>query len=219
MLHAATEAQADKGRRWSRRDTREAILECAEELLQRRGYGGFAYQHIAVQLGIRNAAIHYHFPAKEDLGVALVRRYRERFAQWVAALPAQLDAWSRLQAYFSTYRAYLAERKSSDDCLLCPGGALAAEFCTLPEPMRLEIRLLMRDVQDWLCATLEQGRRDGELHFEGDALDKAVEIGAALQGGLQIARMSGAARFYRLLDQLALELNPLRVEAAGGSLP
>ena len=219
MLHPAVPADDARARRAGRRDTREAILECAEELLQRRGYGGFAYQHIAVQLGIRNAAIHYHFPSKEDLGVALVRRYRERFGQWVASLAEDLDAWARLQAYFATYRAYLGEPQSADGCRLCPGGALAPEFCALPEPMRLETRLLMRDVQDWLGATLEQGRRDGVLQFNGDALDKAVEIGAALQGGIQIARMAGAAKFRQLLDQLALELNPMRAANPRGSLP
>lgn len=219
MLHAAAPAADARARPAGRRDTREAILECAEELLQRRGYGGFAYQHIAVQLGIRNAAIHYHFPSKEDLGVTLVRRYRERFHEWVASLPRESDAWARVQAWFNTYRAYLGEPTSADDCLLCPGGALASEFCALPEPMRLEMRLLMRDAQDWLRTTLEQGRRDGVLQFNGDALDKAIEIGAALQGGIQIARMSGAARFRQLLDQLALELNPMRAGAARGSLP
>jgi TetR/AcrR family transcriptional regulator, transcriptional repressor for nem operon len=219
MLQQAEHASAQKIRRASRRDTREAILECAEELLQRRGYGGFAYQHIAVQLGIRNAAIHYHFPAKEDLGIALIRRYRERFCQWAEALPTSLDAWARLQAYFGTYRSYLTERAGEDGCRLCPGGALAAEFCALPEPMRHEARLLMRDVQDWLRRTLDDGRRDGVLQFNGDALDKAVEIGAALQGGIQIARIAGVAHFGQLLDQLALELNPARACGQRGSLP
>jgi TetR/AcrR family transcriptional regulator, transcriptional repressor for nem operon len=219
MLQADEHAGTQRMRRGPRRDTREAILECAEELLQRRGYSGFAYQHIAVQLGIRNAAIHYHFPAKEDLGIALIRRYRERFDAWAAALPGALDAWSRLQAYFGTYRSYLAQRDADDDCRLCPGGALAAEFCALPEPMRLEARLLMRDVQDWLRRTLEDGRRDGVLQFNGDVRDKAVEIGAALQGGIQIARIAGVERFAQLLDQMALELNPERASAARGPLP
>jgi TetR/AcrR family transcriptional regulator, transcriptional repressor for nem operon len=219
MLQSDEHASAQRVRRGPRRDTREAILECAEELLQRRGYSGFAYQHIAVQLGIRNAAIHYHFPAKEDLGIALIRRYRERFGVWAAALPSALDAWLRLQAYFATYRSYLAQRGADDDCRLCPGGALAAEFCALPEPMRLEARLLMRDMQEWLRETLDEGRRDGVLQFNGDALDKAIEIGAALQGGIQIARIAGVARFTQLLNQLALELNPERARGARGSLP
>lgn len=219
MLQSDAHAQSQRNRRGPRRDTREAILDCAEELLQRRGYSGFAYQHIAVQLGIRNAAIHYHFPAKEDLGIALIRRYRERFAAWVEGLSPTLDGWSRLQAYFGTYRSYLAPRGADDDCRLCPGGALAAEFCALPEPMRLEARLLMRDLQEWLRRTLDTGRRDGALQFNGDALDKAVEIAAALQGGIQIARVAGAERFAQLLDQLSLELNPERASGARGSLP
>lgn len=205
----SSERKANRDRRESRRDTREAILGCAEELLQRRGFGGFAYQHIAVQLGIRNAAIHYHFPSKEDLGVALIKRYRERFRNWAAMLPPG-DAWTRLQAYFATYLDYFSDLPEGDDCRLCPGGALAAEFCALPEAMRLEVRLLMREVHSWLAGTLEQGRREGALRFNGDALDKAVEIGAALQGGLQIARLTGAKRFGQLIDQLALELAQAR---------
>jgi TetR/AcrR family transcriptional repressor of nem operon len=197
-----------------RRDTREEILNCAEELLQRRGFNGFSYQHIAVQLGIRNAAIHYHFPAKEDLGIALVQRYRERFHGWTAELYA-LDAWERLRRYFRTYVDHL----SGEECRLCPGGVLAAEFGTLADPMRLEARLLMREIYDWLIETLEQGRRESALSFNGDASDKAIELGAALQGGLQIARLVGPERFHQLLDQLALELTGARERSWRGSLP
>lgn len=197
-----------------KRDTREEILNCAEDLLQCRGFNGFSYQHIAVQLGIRNAAIHYHFPVKDDLGIALVQRYRERFQQWAEPL-AGSDPWVQLQGYFRTYTDHL----EAGGGRLCPGGVLAAEFGTLADPMRLEARLLMREVYNWLVATLEQGRQQGVLNFNGDAYDKAVEIGAALQGGLQIARLAGPDRFHQLLDQLALELTGVRERSGRGSLP
>lgn len=199
----------------SRRDTREAILACADELLRRRGYGGFAYQHIAVQLGIRNAAIHYHFPTKEDLGIALVQRYRAEFERWVDALPPDLDDWGRLQAFFQRYSTQL----SAGETGLCPGGVLAAEFAVLPQAMQHEARLLMRDTQRWLADVLEQGRRDGVLGFRGEALDKAVEVGASLQGGLQIARLNGASCFAQLLTQLSLDLIGLGSVSGRGSLP
>lgn len=214
MLQPAEVKPAERAPLRVRRDTREEILNCAEELLQRRGYNGFSYQHIAVQLGIRNAAIHYHFPAKEDLGVALVKRFRERFQEWTASL-APLDGWDRLQAYFRTYVDHL----TGEECRLCPGGVLAAEFGTLADPMRLEARLLVREIYEWLVETLELGRRQGVLHFIGDALDKAVGIGAALQGGLQIARLVEHERFHQLLDQLALELTGARERSGRGSLP
>lgn len=214
MLQPVTLKQSSRLSSRARRDTREEILNCAEELLQRRGYNGFSYQHIAVQLGIRNAAIHYHFPGKEDLGVALVRRFRERFAEWTASLAAA-DGWCRLQAYFGTYVDHL----TGDECRLCPGGVLAAEFGTLADPMRMEARLLVREIYEWLVETLELGRRDGVLNFIGAAEDKAVDIGAALQGGLQIARLVDHERFHQLLDQMALELTGERSRSGRGSLP
>jgi TetR/AcrR family transcriptional repressor of nem operon len=200
MLEGALKPLARRGPR-SGRDTREEILNAAEELLQRRGYNAFSYQHIAVQLGIRNAAIHYHFPSKEDLGVALVKRYRQRFAEWCADLSSTDSAWDCLQAYFRTYVDYLEAQ-----CKICPGGVLGSEFEAIPEEMRHEARLLMQEIYQWLVETLERGRRQGGLFFHGDCSGKAVEIGAALQGGLQIARMAGTERFHQVLQQLSLEL-------------
>ena len=183
------------------RDTGEEILNAAEELLQRRGYNAFSYHHIAVQLGVRNAAIHYHFPSKESLGVALIKRYQERFVVWSRATDGLDSAWTRLQAYFKTYLDFLEA-----DCKCCPGGVLGTEVHAIPEAMREQARLLMRDIYEWLVRTLEAGRAQGTLTFGGRAEDKAVEIGAALQGGLQIARMTGPERFHQVLAQLSLEL-------------
>jgi len=189
------------GRRSRRRDTGEEILNAAEALLQRRGYNAFSYQHIAVQLGVRNAAIHYHFPAKEDLGVALVRRYQVRFREWAAATGTSDCAWARLQAYFRTFHDFLVA-----DGKCCPGGVLGAEFHALPEAMREQARTLMRENYEWLVQTLELGRAQGRLSYAGRAEDKAVEVGAALQGALQIARLAGPERFHQVLAQLSLEL-------------
>jgi TetR/AcrR family transcriptional repressor of nem operon len=183
------------------RDTSEEILNAAEDLLQRRGYNAFSYHHIAVQLGVRNAAIHYHFPAKEDLGVALVRRYQDRFRLWTRSTGQVENAWTRLQAYFQTYLDFLQA-----DCKCCPGGVLGTEFHAIPETMREQARTLMREIYEWLVATLEAGRSQGSLTFNGKSEDKAIEIGAALQGGLQIARLAGPERFHQMLAQLSLEL-------------
>jgi len=182
------------------RDTDEQILNAAEDLLQRRGYNGFSYHHIAVQLGVRNAAIHYHFRSKEDLGVTLIKRYQQRFRDWKAVHDG-MDAWTRLRAYFQTYIDFLeAGRKC------CPGGVLGTEFHAIPEPMREQARALMRETYEWLVETLEHGRAQGSLAFTGRVEDKAIEIGAALQGGLQIARLAGPERFHQVLTQLSLDL-------------
>ncbi len=198
MLKSITSADATRRRG---RDTREEILSCAEELWQRRGYNGFSYHHIAIQLGIRNAAIHYHFPSKENLGVALIQRYRARFAEWFVEVRKTEHAWQRLRRYFDLYVDYL-----NAECRVCPSGILGAEFQAIPEEMRAEAKLLMGEIYDWLIETLNLGRAQGSLKFIGNAEDKAVQIGASLQGGLQIARVAGGERLHQLLAQMSLEL-------------
>ena len=53
-------------------DTKEAILRLGAELIQQVGYHAFSYADIAKKLDIKNAAVHYHFPAKADLYESIV---------------------------------------------------------------------------------------------------------------------------------------------------
>ena len=182
-------------------ETREDILLVAEELLQRRGYNAFSYHHIAVQLGIRTATIHYHFPGKESLGVALVQRFAQRFDAWTEAANATSDAWWRLQAFFQTYVDYLEAGSR-----VCPAGMLGAEFHAIPDKMRAEAQLYMGKIYRWLTETLICGRDQQCICYVGDAAHKALEIASALQGGLQISRLAGKQRMLDVVGQLRLEL-------------
>ena len=196
------------------RDTREEILASAEELLLKRGFNGFSYQHIAVKLGIRNAAIHYHFTTKEDLGVALVRRYRLRFLSWTdEAAATQASAFEKLVSYLQTYIDYL-----EGHWRICPVGIFGAEFDAIPDLMRREAQMLMRDVYEWMVMTLQEGRRDGSIAYQGDSRDKAMEVAAALQGALQFASMAGRERFEQVFRQIALGLQSTAPSKQSGAV-
>ena len=56
-------------------ETRERILDVAQELVQTIGANAMSYQHISEAVGIRKASIHHHFPTKEGLIEALIERY------------------------------------------------------------------------------------------------------------------------------------------------
>jgi AcrR family transcriptional regulator len=66
------------------RETRAEILETALELFATKGYGGASLREIAERLGITKAALYYHFPAKEDLLLALVEPVVEQVEHLVA---------------------------------------------------------------------------------------------------------------------------------------
>ena len=57
------------------------IIDIAIKMIREGGYHSFSFRQIASELGIKSASIHYHFPSKEDLGVAVVKRYSDQFLE------------------------------------------------------------------------------------------------------------------------------------------
>src|ERR1700728_4433475 len=81
-----------------------AILDVAEHLAQTRGFNGFSYADIAVQLRVTKASLHYHFPSKAELGRALVERYHENFVAALAAIDRTVtSAPDKLKRYAGLY--------------------------------------------------------------------------------------------------------------------
>jgi TetR/AcrR family transcriptional regulator, transcriptional repressor for nem operon len=58
-------------------DVKTAIMDAAERRMQRGGFGGFSFREIAADVGIKSSSVHYHFPTKEDLSAAVIRRWAE----------------------------------------------------------------------------------------------------------------------------------------------
>jgi TetR/AcrR family transcriptional regulator, transcriptional repressor for nem operon len=181
---AVTVAQRDAG-------TSARILDIAEQLVQVRGFNGFSYADVAVELGISKAALHYHFAGKADLGAALISRYASRFATSLASIDAVGGgARTRLAGYVDLYQQVLSNRK------MCLCGMLAAEYQTLPQPMQEAVIRFFEANETWLEGVLESGRDDGSFQLPGSAADTARMVIGSLEGAMLLARPYGdAGRF------------------------
>ena len=177
--------------------TSQRILDVAERLVQTRGFNGFSYADIAKSLRVTKASLHYHFPAKAGLGQHLIERYERNFLNALEGIDRKGGgARSKLQAYVEIYAGVLR----SDRMCLC--GMLAAEYSTLPKPMRDEMRRFFDANERWLAATVEEGRAAGELKFSGSALEVARTLIGLLEGAMMIARSYGeVARFQAAADR------------------
>ena len=60
-------------------ETVDGLLDAAEIAMRSRGYHGVSFRELADDVGIKSASVHYYFPQKEDLTVALVTRYSKTF--------------------------------------------------------------------------------------------------------------------------------------------
>jgi TetR/AcrR family transcriptional regulator, transcriptional repressor for nem operon len=204
---AARQARDDEG-------TATRILDIAEELVQVRGFNGFSYADVAAQLHITKPALHYHFAGKSDLGEALISRYASRFADALTGVDASdISASAKLAAYADLYLQVLRNRK------MCLCGMLAAEYQTLPQPMRDAVLRFFDSNEVWLEGVLEQGRQDGTLQFSESARDAARMVISGLEGAMLVARPYGdIARFQSAAANLlagltATDARPLAAQA------
>lgn len=180
-------------------DTRTAILDHAEELLQSRSFNAFSYHDIAEAIGIRKASVHYHFPTKEDLGVALVERFRRDAHGWASGLMERnATPEEKLEAYFEIQSKVLETGR-----LICALGILGAEYNALPPRLQESYTEFLDDQQRWLTRLLAKGQQGGVFLDNESPEDQAAYIQAGIQGGLQIARASGRPdRFHAVLREL-----------------
>jgi TetR/AcrR family transcriptional repressor of nem operon len=163
--------------------TAERILDVAERMVQERGFNGFSYADIAAELRVSKPALHYHYPGKAELGVALVDRYTARFTEALASLDnAGLSAPATLAGYANLYLAVLREHR------MCLCGMLAAEYTTLPEPMQASVLAFFAANEAWLTTVLDRGITDGTVHVTGATGDAAATIVSGLEGAMLLAR-------------------------------
>jgi TetR/AcrR family transcriptional repressor of nem operon len=196
-------------------DTAARVLDIAERLVQSRGFNGFSYADVAAELEISKASLHYHFPGKAELGEALIGRYAARFADALEGIDRRYaDAAAKLDAYAAIYADVLRDRR------MCLCGMLAADYETLPKPMRSAVIHFFDENERWLKSVLEQGEKEGALRLGGSPSEAAQAIISGLEGALLIARPYGdVARFEaaasRLLTSLATAASDPTIAARG----
>jgi TetR/AcrR family transcriptional regulator, transcriptional repressor for nem operon len=183
-------------------NTRTAVLDIAERLVQQRGFNGFSYADVAAELGVTTAALHYHFSSKSELGEALIERYAARFSSALDDISERrVTVSAKLRAYSDLYLGVLRDHR------MCLCGMLAAEYHTLPAPMRDTVVRFFDDNHAWLTSLLEEGRVDGSLRYTGAAQATAQMIVGTLEGAMLVTRpYQDTRRFEAIAGRLLAEI-------------
>ena len=159
--------------------TRDQIIDKAFQLMLQRGLHGFSYRDISEPMGVKNAAIHYHFPNKMDLIKTLIDENHQVL------------------------------RRSTSEFMAYGGPAmpqLAIDYDELNDDIKNANDKFMKDSVNWLTKVMDIGREQEEFHFNGDPMSKAVSILAMIQGARQMARVHGLDYLERIFDQIRIDL-------------
>ena len=163
--------------------TRQQIIDLADQLIREKGYNAFSYKDISSVLNIKNAAVHYHFPSKAELGKAVIQQnwkdYTRELKKWDVLNPTQ-----SLEAFIQVYE------KLGSQGLVCFMGAMGAAYETLPEIMQSELTAASAEIRLWLRQVLRKGLETNEFHFTEKVEEKADFIISALLSSLILQRVT-----------------------------
>jgi TetR/AcrR family transcriptional regulator, transcriptional repressor for nem operon len=164
---------------------RDAILRAAEARMRRHGFHGLSFRDLAVDVGIKSASVHYHFPTKTDLGVSLMRGYQE---QMLAAFGNAEDDRTLSEKLKVVRDAYA--KRLSDESGICLCGVLAAERAGLPEPVAEALKDYFVACRNWLVSAFAGSGAD-------DPERRAMVFSIAVQGALLLSNAMGDSTLFK----------------------
>lgn len=171
----------------ARKQTDSRLIEAAAHLFHQKGYAATGNAEILAAAGAGAGSLYHHFRDKEDLLVAVLEHYHERFEAEIAA-PTRArtnDPIGRVFGVLDFYRDFLV----ATECRLgCPIGNLAGEVADTHPLVRAAIEALF---QRWRGFIEECFRRaQSRLPSHADPADLAVFFLAVMEGAVMQARVA-----------------------------
>jgi len=160
-------------------DSATKILEIAERRMRLAGYNAVSYRDIATEMGIKSASLHYHFPKKENMGVALVRRYSEAFQDHLIEKTGHETDPLQQQG------------------LVCLCAVLGAEASGLPDSVAREVKAFFETNIAWLSMTY------AAMHVKGPE-DCAKTTLALLEGAMIVSAVNNDMSVFEAAANLLL---------------
>lgn len=179
--------------------TRETIIQLGDDLLRKDGFNAFSYADISKPLGVKNAAVHYHFPSKQDLAETIAIWHVDvfdRFVQKTATKPP-LD---RLRTFLNFYHSIHLSGK------VCIIGAFATDWNSLNPNVHEKVKAFTESVVNWLSVLVQEGRDMGHIHTKHNPRTTALRILTSIFAATQLARITGDDDFSLVKNSLLDEL-------------
>lgn len=181
-------------------DTRDKILDVAEDLVQRVGVNAMSYKHISDAVGIRKASIHHYFPRKENLVEALLARCERSYGEnYTRIAEGEESAPEKLQRLANVFRQGLISRK------LCLIGSISTDKNTLQDQSCMMLERSIGTTVAIFSRVFEQGKEEGTLTFRENEQEAAYAYLSFLIGAQIVARSHGGEEWFKKAARAVIE--------------
>ena len=168
-------------------DTKTEIMRFAEHELAAKGVHGFSFRDVAQACNIKSSSVHYHFPKKNDLIIAVLEEFVDR-------LKAQFETWTQEESHpEARLKRYLGKmRELAKECssrTFCPMMMAATEVGSADPEVTRVTRMFFDAAIQWLAEQLRAIRKHEQPTPE-DLFDAELMYNM-LEGGMISVRMTG----------------------------
>jgi TetR/AcrR family transcriptional repressor of nem operon len=181
-------------------DTKEALLDHAQDLVQRLGANAMSYNDLSQAVGIRKASIHYHFPKKEDLIRALVERCQRVYGeQYRKIVDSDKSCREKLLMLASVFEQGVRNDK------LCLIGMLSTEYASLNESIQEALKGAVVATSKIFEKAFRQGVAEDALCGRANTYDLAYGFLSFLMGAQIISRCAQNPRAFKKAAKAYIE--------------
>ncbi|MCX6358171.1 MAG: TetR/AcrR family transcriptional regulator, partial [Armatimonadetes bacterium] len=168
-------------------------------------------EQIAATAGVSKSNVYYHFPTKEDVGIAVLESHRGDFEAVVQStlLCQDVAATDRLQAMLSL----LAGQRTVAQ-LGCPFGNLAAEMSEHSERLRCYLSGMFEAMTEPLAVVVAEAQSSGSIRSDIAPRTAAALMVQTAQGVQLISKCNRSCQSATLTLQALMRL--LRAPASTG---
>lgn len=175
--------------------TRRALLESAYYVVYRQGFRAASISEIVSRARVTQGAFFHYFPAKSDLGYALVDEIQMEMMldRWTKPLAAYKNP---VQGMIARFRKNMEDLSEEDMALGCPLNNLTQEMSSIDPVFRDKLRGVLTA---WIGETekhLKRAQEGGYIRPDVDVKSAANFIVMAEEGSAALVKNLGGRNLY-----------------------
>jgi AcrR family transcriptional regulator len=171
--------------RKARSDTRDRLIEAAEQLFLQHGYESTTLAQIRKLAHVNGGSLHYFFPSKESLLAAVLEKQKTLLKLQIEEQEDD-EEYDSIERIFAILHGYRTQLRETEFRVGCPIGAVAFDVCTNHPKIQ---HLIVEYFETW-CTMVERLVRSASdrLPAKTRPAPLARQVLATMEGGVMLSR-------------------------------
>jgi TetR/AcrR family transcriptional repressor of nem operon len=172
------------------RQTREAILDAATELMHLKGYQATTLDDVLRESGVGKGNFYYHFKSKEELGYAILDQIIASFLERTVE-PCFVDGATPRLAQIHCFLDRVLTAQRQRNCVGgCALGNLASELSDVHEGFRARLSGVFSAWNERLTVALAEAQATGSVRADCRPEAVAQFLVASLEGAILMTKLT-----------------------------